>query len=472
MSSHIVSTRKVREAETETLVENNDARAKDRTSPGGRSVFNDAMSPRPSLPTTGKNTNLEDKLDMNSILRKKITSPTHMRRFDSADYFMEREFPQARERPDSDDIADVPAAALLMADEDHRRAIQMQRAKNPPAPAARHETRWASRTTRPAELALNSPHPAGPRAMRQESLADVFNQQQEKDLNEAWANVGNHTPPGFADMKAVLRAKVAGKSRLQRFDSADYFLNQSTGLLEQRVAPPAYRLRHRSFDDTSRKSSSGMKVSPIKSLAIATNIGSRSRQNSASSAQDYNFKTRATGLSELDHQNSIPSDSIKNDDVEAGLSASAQTSSKNLASSGADSYRLRRSQPRSLQPGRQQRSEVRARLGERAELAARVPASPSDNLNVFFRKKYAPKNMRDHLLRQQQLSTGANKASARTLTPTSGPSNSTHTTPQTSGPSRRRSLSRPLPGAESLRTHTDIRKAALQSRLQSQGKAL
>ena len=273
------------------------------TSPGGRSMFNDAMSPRPSqiaLPTPTEDG--EPVVDMNKILREKITSPTHMRRFDSADYFMERDFPpsgsdeEGRSRRSSDsgggggrasgraagsgaasgnssDTGDSGVHAELgdLDGADHNGdAERPQHAQMKHAPLQRKkppmlETRWASHTTRPAEVALNSPHPAGPRALKRTSITDAGAQGEP---------VAEPSPAdSTADMNALLRAKLAGKSRLRRFDSADYFLNHETGRLQQR-GPQTSTLAQR------RAASSGIDVSPIKSLAISTNVGSRSRGNS------------------------------------------------------------------------------------------------------------------------------------------------------------------------------------------------
>lgn len=382
----------------------------EKTSPGGRSVFNDAMSPRP----TSLNIPLDDiddtrKPDMNKILRQKITSPTHMRRFDSADYFMEKDFPKSNNTNNA--TLHLPAAHLH-----ERQMVQQQQHKNKFSQAEEHETRWASRTSRPAEMALNSPHPAGPRALKQNSLGDIFGVQK-ASVNE-WAQTNRN--PAMGDINKVLRAKIHGKSRLRRFDSADYFLNQSTGQLEERVGLPIYARAVRG-----NFSGSASNVSPIKSLAITTNVGTRGRSSRVDQGAD-------------------------------NMNAALQVLNDTVNESGpknATDHKMQRSKPRSLQPGRQQRREARVRLGERAEIAAKVPQSPSDNLNSFFRKKFSPSVIRSQFLRQSP-----------TPSQMSGSPRGT--------PSRRRSLSRAMPGAESLRTPSDIRKAALHSRLNSQGKAL
>lgn len=434
-----------------------DGSDKDRTSPGGRSVFNIAMSPRPS----------EDvRVNMNQILRQKITSPTHMRRFDSADYFMERDFPNSDEegsRSSRKNTDDGDLHEQLSALDDDRQS-ESQQTRRPESnirhaplvrkkPPPQLETRWATHTTRPAELALNSPHPAGPRALRQGSIHDVFaDVETQEDQAEVEARA-------MADMNAVLRAKLAGKSRLRRFDSADYFLNHETGRLQQRRPPPGL---HHTVSSPGRVNSSSPRpnVSPIKSLAISTNVGSRSRGNSIA---DESTATAAGG------QQTTESASTAETTAEAPETTTRKTPLRGVIPSP---NRLQRSRPRALQPGHQERYDLRTHLRQRAEIAAKVPQSPSDNVNVFFRKKYSPNTLRA----MEAAGVGNNKNLRRSLASLSGPS-----TPQKgtegggSTPSsmpRQRRNSRAMPTSESLRTPADIRKAALHSRLNSQGKAL
>ena len=403
-------------------------------------------------------------MDMNQILRQKITSPTHMRRFDSADYFMERDFPnsdeegsRSRKNTDEGDLHEQ----LRALDDDRQSGSQQTRRSEPHirhAPLVRKkpppqlETRWATHTTRPAELALNSPHPAGPRALRQGSIHDVF---ADVEVEEDQADAETRA---MADINAVLRAKLAGKSRLRRFDSADFFLNHETGRLQQRRPPPGL---HHTVSSPGRVNTSSSSprpnVSPIKSLAISTNVGSRSRGNSIT---DGSTATTADG------QQNTGSASTDNT-TEPPETTTRKTPLRGVIPSP---NRLQRSRPRALQPGHQERYDLRTHLRQRAEIAAKVPQSPSDNVNVFFRKKYSP-----NTVRAMEAAGVGNKNLRRSLASLSGPSTPQKGSDGGSTPNsmpRQRRNSRAMPTSESLRTPADVRKAALHSRLNSQGKAL
>jgi len=414
----------------------------EKTSPGGRSVFNDAMSPRPGNVPTAVNLNLPMKdpqhVDMNKILREKITSPTHMRRFDSADYFMERDFPTDSDEGSSKDasVDNAVREQLSSLDSDTNNDENSSSSSVSSSSASiRHQPlrkvpprlepqRWTSRTNRPAELALNSPHPAGPRALqkkgalRKGSIADIFGSEEQTPWDPH---------PETVDINTVLRAKLAGKSRLQRFDSADYFLNHATGMLQQRGSGLPHAMsspgRVNSADANQSSPSSGSSGSPIKSLAVSTNVGSRSRSSSRT-------------------------------EIDSSPAPASNPTSEHSPSP----HTMERSRPRSLQPARQERFDIRTHLKQRAEIAARVPQSPSDNLNVFFRKKYSPSAVR------------AMQAQGPRSQPSRTPTKKSKSGPP--GMTRVRRNSRPMPTSESLRTPSDIRKAALHSRLNSQGKAL